>query len=184
MADEKDIAIPFFHMQAQEDPRETKINGGVPVYVDVPFVEIRIPGSRDRVDRPVEQRDKERWPRQWEAFDKKEKQELDGIPLAEWATATEAERKTIAQMGINTVEQLAGIADSHAERLRIHKLKHKAQKFLESRNGAAEFGKLQVQVQELTRLVTKLQKENEELKNGNDNDDLPERDEGNRVHAA
>lgn len=182
MSEEKDIAIPFFHTAALEDPTATKNNGGVPIYVDVAMVEIRIPGQRDSVVRPVEDRDKKRWPRQWEAYEKQERQELDGIPLSEWANATESERKTIAQLGMTTVEQVAGIADSHAERLRIHRLKAKAQKFIDARKGTAEVGKLQNEIGELKRLVEKLVKENEELKHAADNA-LPERDEGDGVHA-
>lgn len=182
MADEKDIAIPFFHNVACEDPTATKANGGVPVYVDVPCVEIRIPGSKDRVVRPIEPNDKSRWPRQWEAFEKQEKQQLDGIPISEWANGTEAERKNVLQLGIQTVEQLAGLADNHAQNLRIQKYKQKAQAFLDSRNGAAEVGKIQQEVKELKRLVKKLEKENAELTNAANND-LPERDESNRVHS-
>jgi hypothetical protein len=134
------------------------------------------------VVRPISDSDKARWPRQWDAFEKQEKQQLDGIPISEWANGTEAERKTVLQMGIQTVEQLAGLGDNHAQNMRIQKLKQKAQKFLDSRNGAVEIGKIQDEVKELKRLVKKLQKENAELTNAA-NDTLPERNEGDRVHS-
>lgn len=179
---EKDIAIPFFHTAAAEDPKATKANGGVPIYVDEIMVEIRIPGSRDIVVRPVEEADKARWPLQWAAFEKGQKQELDGIPISEWANSTEAERKTVMKLGIQTVEQLAGLADAAADKARVHKLKRKAQNFLDSRNGAAQMGKLQVEVEELKKLVAKLTNENTELRHAAD-DALSERDESDRVHS-
>lgn len=183
MAEEKDIAIPFFHTNSVEDPKETKANGGVPIYVDAVMVEIRIPGSRDIVVRPVEEQDKRRWPKQWEAFERGQKQELDGVPVTEWANATEAERKTVQRLGMQTVEQVAGLSDHHASTMRIQKLKQKAMKFLDSRKGAAEMGKLQVEVEDLKKLVAKLAKENTELKHAADNA-VSERDEGDGVHAA
>ena len=183
MTEEHDICIPFFHTVAVVDEDATKKNGGVPVFKDQVFVEIRIPGQRDIVDRPAEAKDKTRWPKQWEQYEKGEKQLLDGIPISEWANSTEAERKTVLQLGITTLEQLAGLGDDAAAKSRVLKLKDKAQKFLNSRNNAAAVGKLQVELDDLKKLVTHLQNENAELKQHATDSPLPERNEGNRVHS-
>lgn len=173
----KDIARPFFYKAAQEDQRATKTNGGIPVFVDVEMVRIKIPGSRDEVDRPVEPGDKLRWGAIWEQYQKGEKQELTGIPLAEFATATAAERATLAQMGCQTVEQVAGLAGDVVSRLRLTAIKNKADQFLSIRKELANTGKLMAEIE-------KLQKRIGELESGNAKSTVPASDAGDGVQPS
>ena len=173
----KDIAFPMFRVDSEEDQRATKANGGVPVFRDVFMVRIKIPGSRDEVDRPVDDKDKDRWPRQWEQFQKGVKQELDGIPLSEFATATAAERATLAQMGVQTVEQVAGLRDDTAAKLNLFGLKRKADAFLKTRKELGNTGKLLARIEELEKLVKELKSENTDAV-------VSERDAGDGVQPA
>lgn len=176
MPDDKDIAYPFFHQVALVDPQKTKANGGVPVYYNEDFVLIKVPGTRDEVDRPVEPRDKDRWPTIWEKYKKGQEQTIEGTPLTEFATATEAERATLRQLGVHTVEQAAGINDDIAGRVGLHGLKRKAATFLETRSKFADVGKLEARIKALEKLL--------EEKNANANPVVSGRDESDGVQPA
>lgn len=153
----KDIAFPFFYLGTQEDPRATKDNGGVPVFADVEMVRIKIPGSRDEVDRPVEPHDKTRWPSIYEQFKKGLAQKFDGVPLSEFATATASERATLSQMGCQTVEQVAGLADNLSTKIGLQSIKRKAVAFLELREKVGETGKLVNTIEELKKRIEELE---------------------------
>lgn len=180
MAEEADIAFPFFFIQAEADDRATKLNGGIPVFQDVEMVRIQIPGFRDEVVRPVEDRDKERWPRMYERFKAGETQKLDGIPLSEFATAKESERAVLKSLGIQTVEQAAGLNDDAAQKMHIIALRKKAQEFLKTRENLANVGQLEARVKELERELKKLRDGNGE----NANAVVSGSDEGDRVQPA
>lgn len=169
----KDTARPFFYEGSDVDPIATKNNGGVPVFMPIVKVRIKIPGSRDEVDRPVEPADKQRWPRQWEQFEKGLKQQLDGIPLSEFATATEAERQTLAQIDCQTVEQVAGLNDDIASRLRLRSLKLKAEKFLQIRREIGQTAKLLSEIETLKKRIGELEsgKNTEAVVSGSDEGD-------------
>ena len=173
----KDIAFPFFYEDSQEDPRATQANGGVPVFKPLIKVRIKIPGSRDEVDRPVEEHDKKRWPTIWAQFEKGQKQQLDGIPLAEFATATAAERATLAQMGCQTVEQVAGLRDDTAARLNLFGVKRKADAFMKVRQELGNVGKLMATIESLEKRI-------KELESGNTNPVVSASDAGDGVQPA
>lgn len=153
----KDIVVPFFYVEALEDSRKTRENGGVPVFYDQIMVRIKVPGSRDEVVRPLEDSDKKRWANIYSQFEKGVKQQLDGVPLAEFATATAAERATLAQMGCQTVEQVAGLGDDVVSRLRLTSLKRKADAFMKARGEIGNAGKLLAQIEALQKRIEELE---------------------------
>lgn len=174
----KDIARPFFYVEAMEDQRKTKANGGVPVFYDQVMVRIKIPGSRDEVTRPLEEADKRRWPVQWGQYEKGIKQQLDGVPLAEFATATAAERATLEQMGCQTIEQVAGLGDDVVGRLRLTALKRKADAFVKLRKEMGNTGQLLSEIEALKKRI-------EELESGKNTEAVvSERDGGDGVQPA
>lgn len=175
-APQKDIAFPFFYLDALEDQQKTKANGGVPVFYDQEMVRIKVPGSRDEVVRPVEEHDKRRWPSIYEQFKKGLAQQFDGVPLAEFATATAAERATLAQMGCQTVEQVAGLADNVSTKIGLHTIRRKAVAFLETREKMGQTGKLMATIEALEKRV-------KELESGNTNAVVSEGDAGDGVQS-
>jgi hypothetical protein len=154
---DKDTAIPLFREEAVENKSESKLQGR-PVFEKVPYVLIIVPGSKDVVDRPVEEKDKERWPRQWQQFQSKEKQTQDGTPIDELSTATAVERATCKALNVQTIEGLVNFPDSSIHRLGPggHGLKRKAQAFLGSRDSAQYATALQEEVRNLRTQVAEL----------------------------
>lgn len=173
----KDIAHPFFHIEAMVDPQKTKANGGVPVYYDEEFVTIRIPGMRDEINRPVEDKDRQRWPRQYEQFKKGVEQKLDGVPISEFTTASASEQATLKQMGVHTVEQCAGLGDDICQKVGFFGLKRKAVEFLKARKDIGHTAVLLAKIAELEKKI-------EDLESANTNAVVSGRDEGDGVQPA
>jgi hypothetical protein len=86
---------------------------GRPVYRDVEYIDIKIPGERGNgICRPAKPRDIARFPRHYEAFKRRTSQELDeGTPLTEWASIGRSQAEELAFYNVKTVEQLASVND-------------------------------------------------------------------------
>ena len=105
-----------------------------PIYREVEYVDIRIPGSPDNRVRPATPRDKARFPKHYAAFKNRVSQEmLEGTPLAEWPQITRSQVEELAFFGVKTVEQLAGMSDANAQQSRAGfvGLKTKAKEWLD-----------------------------------------------------
>lgn len=174
---ERDIVFATFSMETVPDDRATKANGGVPQFMEQEMVLIQIPGQRDEIFRPVEEKDKVRWAQRYEQFKRGVAQELTGIPLSEFATATEPERKTLRTIGIHTVEQIAGLNDDSAQKLHCVALKRKAQDFMKLREDYAKTGVLKAEIEELKKKI-------KELENGNAPNPVPASAESDGVQPA
>lgn len=124
-----------FYMKAREDKAAT-VKEGRPMFNDVEHVEIRVPGKRDaQACRPATLRDKRRFPRHYEAFQKRSAMPETGTPLAEWAQINRSQVEMLAFVGIKTVEQLANASDTNiGARLGGYKLKQLAVDWLGSAN--------------------------------------------------
>ena len=128
-----DKTFAQFYMRSVQDKVET-VAQGRPIFVEKPYIKIMVPGDKDNiVDRPVRSTDKERYPRQWQAFEQKLEQPLEGTPLAEWPGLTRAQVDELAFFGVKTVEALASLADAQAQKfMGIQALKAKANDYLEA----------------------------------------------------
>lgn len=171
----KDIAIPAFYRKAFLNERKTK-REGAPVYQEIEMVNIIIPGSRDVVERPVEEADKARWPTQYQAFLLNQEQPTTGIPIEEFATATESERAMMRGAKIRTVEQMANFPDGNLSKVGIGavRLRDKARLYLDRMEKISQTTQLMNEIDALKAQI-------EELKNGNTVKPVPERTEGDRV---
>jgi len=101
---------------------------GRPIYEDRPFITIYYPGIANKVTkRFVEDGDKERFPRQWEAFQKQAEESHVGFPIGEWSQLSKSQIAELKAMHIHTVEQLAGMPDSQLPMIGARDLIEKAQ---------------------------------------------------------
>ena len=75
------------------------------------FVKIQHPGeSLNIVDRPVQDSDKQRWPRQWAQYSENRKQVPDGIPISLLFPSQPNISDMLVGYNIHTVEQLAHLS--------------------------------------------------------------------------
>lgn len=142
---EQDSCIPNFHYQEIHNEERSEKEGKT-VFEAVEFVEIIIPGNaRERPIFKVTDEYRERWPKQYERFLKKQEQRLDeGLPLEEWSQITRTMAAGLKHDKVFTVEQLAGLPDANLMTMGpgMLDLKYKAQKYLEAQTGEAAINKI------------------------------------------
>lgn len=170
-----------FYMGALKD-EEKSLEAGHPVYNDVPFIKIIVPGDRNTViDTIADARYKARFAKLWKQFEEGAKQEQPGFPLREWPAITRAAVEELAYINVHTVEQLAGLADVHGSRVMgFFDLKRKAEAFLvvakesagaqqlAAQNAALQdqITALKTQLDEQAKMFQKLEGQNVNQRNG------------------
>lgn len=132
MAFEDGVFATFYDDSMKNDSKTRE--KGFAVFDDVTFVRIQVPNQQDCVPRPVQEKDKTRFPKSWEAYTTGKEAIEDGFPLEQWPQLTSGELKVCHANMIKTVEQLAEVADSSIHRLGQGGIgmKTRAKKFLDS----------------------------------------------------
>jgi len=150
MAYEKGVFVTF-EDDSIENKRATK-QRGYPVYDDVVMVKIQFPNSIDCVPRPLQEADKSKYPKSWEAYLTGKEPAESGYPVSQWAQISRSELKVLQACQVKTVEQLAELPDSGLHRLGPGgvSMKERAKKFVD---GAAQIERLQDTIKELERKI-------------------------------
>jgi len=132
-----------FAMHAVQNGFQTEQQGR-PIFDDVPHVRIHVPGDKTSViERPVIEEDKMRFPVQWAKFQSNMSQAPEGTPLEQWPLLTIGQVYEFKALNVFTVEQLAGMADTQAQRfMGGHELRRKAIAFLAVSKNTAEAQRL------------------------------------------
>lgn len=154
----------------QIDQNESTAQGR-PIYKDVEYITIYVPGERDIVHRKAWENDYNRFPMQYQAFKNKQNQDhAAGTPLKVVPWLSLGQVKELEFFNCYTVEQLANMPDSAASKFQaINKLKAQAKDFLEAAKGAAPAvqlraeleqrdGKIKVLEDQMTELLSRLTK--------------------------
>lgn len=146
-----------FSIEAVLQPFESEKQGR-PIYKDTPYVTIHFPGDKTKkFVGPVEDQHRERFPRQWAAFEAQEAQAPEGMPVTEWAPLTRSQAQELKAINIHTVEQLAAMPDSACTWLGSRDLRTKAQTWLESAAGHSQEAHLQQQLAQRDAQIAALQ---------------------------
>ena len=90
---------------------------GLPIQEMVTFISIISPGQRnEQVYRQVRPKDKLRFPRHWEAFNRRESlPQAEGTALSEWAGVNAAQVEEFKYFHITTVQELVSISDTNEQ---------------------------------------------------------------------
>lgn len=127
---------------------------GRPIFKDVEHVRIMTPGNKDSiVDRPVTHLDIQRFKTQYQQWKADEQEMLTGTPLESVARdpllmITPSQVEELKYFKIRTVEQLAGIADVHAQgHMGLSMLKTRAVEYLEKAKDTAATTRLQAELE-------------------------------------
>lgn len=146
---------------------------GRPIYEDRDYITIMVPGDKDSViERPATDMDKARFRAQYRAFKDRQNQEtVSGTPLRQVSFITASQAKEFEYFNIYTVEQLAGMPDSNAQRIMgAQRLKQLAADFLRAAESAApltamreEMSQKDAQIAALVQSVETLKKQVAEL---------------------
>ena len=142
-AGDDQLAVKFFTDILRDET--ASVEAGRPIFKDVEWIHISIPGSKDNVVvRPVrykgQRNDVDRFPRHYAMF--KNRIEGDdqtiGTRLEQWPLLTRSQVEELKFFNIKTVEQLASAADGVAQKfMNFHSIKQKAKDFLEAAAGNA-----------------------------------------------
>jgi len=149
-----DLANVVFYTKPALDQEQSRLRG-MPWNKAMTYVRIQHPGEKDYIDRPVMDDDvaKMRWPRQWEAFERKQEHVPNGTPVECLFPGQPEVAANLHSIAIHTVQQLAGLTAHGLSTIGIGATQYqqKAKDFLSAANGGAG----------MHRLTT----ENEKLKN-------------------
>ena len=129
----EDGVFATFYDDAMKNDSKTRTEGFA-VFDDMTMIKIQVPNQQDCVPRPLQEKDKTRFPKSWQAYETGKEATEDGFPLEQWPQLTTSELKVCHANMIKTVEQLASVADSTIHRLGQGGMgmKTRAQKFLAS----------------------------------------------------
>jgi hypothetical protein len=115
--DNKDTCRPLFRMEAKQNKAKT-ITEGRPIFDQVPFVTIISPGDNKNVpDTKVLDEHRQRWPRQWEAFEKGLEQPVSGTPINQWPVLNNAQVAELKALNIYTIEEVASLSDGGTQQI-------------------------------------------------------------------
>lgn len=146
--EDKKLLVKFF-IKPRPDSAATAEQGR-PIFKDVEYVDIRIPGDRTGgVSRPASHQDKQRFAAHYTAFKDRTEIPLDGTPLIEWPLITRSMAEELAFHNVKTVEHLSSMSDTHSGKfMGLNSLKAKALKWLEQAGEEAKVHQLQQQLLE------------------------------------
>lgn len=109
---------PRFFLETVKDERAS-VEANRPIFFDVEMVEIIIPSiaQYNKPIRRVRDEDKERWPKEYEAFKKGQEMPLDGTPLEEWNVLTKSALYELKSFGFRTIEDVSEMTEHAVQRL-------------------------------------------------------------------
>jgi hypothetical protein len=145
---------PFAHPNADKSVLE-----GRPIFDEITYITIYVPGERDIVHRKAYQRDFDRFPFQYQAFlNKKSQDHAGGTPLKVLTWMSIGQVKELEFFNCYTVEQLANMPDSAAKNfLAIQGLKTRAKDFLQASKEAAPLLALRTELDQRDSQISALQ---------------------------
>lgn len=132
-------AYVTFYLDAVEIRAESE-KAGRPVFRDLPHIRKIIPGDATNIiERVAKDFDKQQHPREWAKFEAQRSEGHDGMPLEQWPQITRAQVKEAKYFEVHTVEQMAGLADAHCQKLGMGflELRNKAKAYIDAANGTA-----------------------------------------------
>jgi hypothetical protein len=149
----------IFFMRAIKHEFNSKI-AGRNVYIDVPYVEILTPGSRDTLVTEATEQYRRRFPKQWAAFEARQEAPMEGTPLSEIPWLGRSQVAELNFMNVKTVEQLINMPDNLGQGIMgFQQLKDRAKRFMDAAAGEAVTAKLDAKIEEQSMLIDKLQQQ-------------------------
>lgn len=154
-----------FYMDAIEFKAESE-KAGRPVFKDVPFIKIIVPGDVNNIiERKATKDDELKFPKAWARFKAQETESHDGMPLEQWPQITRSLLKELKYFEVHTVEQLASLSDSQVSKLGMGftEYRNKAKAYLAAAAGTAELTAQAAENERLKNMISDLQKQVTEL---------------------
>lgn len=148
-----------FYTDAVELRAESEKQGR-PIFKDMPFVRIIVPGDTNNIiERVADETDKHRFPNAWAKYQNSEAKANEGTPLEQWPQITRSLLKECKYFEIHTVEALSNISDAHVAKLGMGfgELRTKAKAWLEAAAGTAQITAQAAENAQLKQMLADLQ---------------------------
>jgi len=122
---------------------------GRPIFDEVEWVEIRIPGDKDEIRRrPVRYRDRLEFAAAYAAFKNQNEQPVSGTPIDELPFLTKAQKLEFKAVGLKTAENLRDMSDANAARfMGINSVRQRVKDFLDAAAGNAPLEKMRSELE-------------------------------------
>lgn len=135
MSSEPNVRAEFF-THAVLLPAQSR-DAGRPMYVDRDYVRISVVGSKDVFEAPANEQHKERFPVEWDAYQRKQARPLSGTPITEWPAISPAQVRNLQSYNVMTVEDMANASDAALQKIGMgaRELQQRARAFLEGATG-------------------------------------------------
>jgi hypothetical protein len=134
--DDEKLFVKFYMGTIKNEERTAQ--AGHPVFDDVPFIKVLVPGARDGIDTIADANYQRRFSTLWQQFKANLEQVHSGMPLKEWPAITRSVCEELLHMNVTTVEQLADLSDTYAQKIMgFYDLKRKAAIYLASAKDSA-----------------------------------------------
>lgn len=127
---DENLWVQFYINPTQDEAASAE--AGRPIFKDVEHIKIITPGNKESmIDRPITELDKRRFSSHYEKWKKTGEEFIEGTLLEEWPSVTRAQVEEMRYFNVRTVEQLANMSDSLAQKFAgIQSLKSQAKIFL------------------------------------------------------
>ena len=128
-----------FYTEALEYKAESE-KAGRPIFKDVPFVRVTIPGDTNNIiEHRATDEDKRKYPKAWDIYQRGETGGHVGTPLEQWPQITRSQVKESKYFECHTVEQMSNLSDAHCQKLGMgfQELRNKAKAYLAAAAGTA-----------------------------------------------
>jgi len=148
-AGDKSVYVKFYVRPKLDEAASDE--AGRPIYKDVDYVEIRVPGNQTNIiQRPVTDMDKKRFAPAYREFKSGETEQNIGTPLVEAPWITRSQVEELSYLRIRSLEQLANVNDDVCTRIPgLFKLKQRAQNMVDKAEKSAPFIKMQAEYETL-----------------------------------
>lgn len=154
--DDNRLLAQFF-TEAKKNERKSA-EAGRPIFDEVVLVRVVTPGSRDVMVTLATEAYKQRFSKQWERFQRQQEQVQDGTPLDEVPFLTVGQIAELKGVNVFTLEQLAGMSDSLAQKfMGSHQMRKRAKDYLEAAAQAAPLTHLQAELEKRDNQIELLQ---------------------------
>jgi hypothetical protein len=159
------LNVEFFYEGTKDE--EQSATQGRPVFRDVEFIRVSIPGDKSHVvEREVRDIDKVRWPALYRDF-KSGRTETRGMPLRNWMVDPPLKPSQIKELeyhGVRTVEMLAGVSDGNLSKLGMYReWRDKARLFVKDQAASAPVSEVRAAAASQAEEIAQLRAEVERL---------------------
>lgn len=163
MPDQSKVNVMFFS-KAKLMPFQSK-EAGRQIWSNVDMVRVQQPGEKDPIVLEAHDGHKQRWRKEWEAYQAGRKAVPEGTPLTVlFPEGNEAGVLILNALGIYTIEQMAEVSDSVLGNIPFGgEMKLRAGKYVTAINGAQGFNKVQAELDKAKMQTSEMERRMEEM---------------------